>query len=111
MFRAIRNSWRLNQQLDPGTNPPQVNAILDSVKDHLAAAKLLGAGGGGFMLFFVPPEKRRELRVRLKNLLCVPFSFSNRGSHVVVHEPDQVYDKSLVAERSEVYAQQSSSKD
>jgi galactokinase/mevalonate kinase-like predicted kinase len=34
---AIRNSWRLNQQLDPGTNPPQVNAILASIKDHLAA--------------------------------------------------------------------------
>ena len=37
----------------------------------------------------------QELRMRLKNLLCVPFSFSNRGSHVVVHEPEQVYDKSL----------------
>lgn len=49
---AIRNSWRLNQQLDPGTNPPQVNAILASIKDYLAAAKLLGAGGGGYLLMF-----------------------------------------------------------
>lgn len=58
------------------------------------------------MLFFVPPERRQELRMRLRNLLCVPFSFASRGSHVVVHEPEQVYDKSLTSERSHVYAQQ-----
>ena len=38
--------------------------------------------------------------MRLKNLLCVPFGFSNRGSHVVVYEPEEVYDKSLTAERA-----------
>jgi len=58
----------------------------------------------------VPPDKRRELRLRLKNLLCVPFSFSSRGSHVVVHEPEETYDKALTAERSEVYAQQTPAK-
>ena len=47
------------------------------------------------MLFFVPPERRAELRTRLKNLLCVPFAFSNRGSHVVVYEPEEMYDKSV----------------
>ena len=31
--------------------------------------------------------------------------FSNRGSHVVVYEPEEVYDESLTTERSEVYAQ------
>jgi D-glycero-alpha-D-manno-heptose-7-phosphate kinase len=37
-----------------------------------------------------------------KNLLCVPFRFATRGSHVLVHEPtDEVYDASLVASRSE----------
>jgi len=49
---AIQNSWRLNQRLDSGTNPPAVAAILDSVKDYLAATKLLGAGGGGYLLMF-----------------------------------------------------------
>jgi hypothetical protein len=68
--------------------------------------KLLGAGGGGFILFYVPPERREALRMRLKKLLCVPFTFSNRGSHVAVYEPEEVYDKSLTHERSEVYAVQ-----
>jgi hypothetical protein len=58
------------------------------------------------MLFYVPPERREALRTRLKKLLCVPFGFSNRGSHVVVYEPEEVYDKTLIEERSEVYAPQ-----
>src|SRR5215467_14510200 len=51
--------------------------------------KLLGADGGGSMLFFVPSE-RQGLRDRLKKLLCVPFWFSSKGSHVVVYEPERI---------------------
>jgi len=52
----------------------------------------------------VPPERRAALRERLKNLLCVPFSFSSKGSHVVVNEPEAVYDESLARERGAIYA-------
>jgi galactokinase/mevalonate kinase-like predicted kinase len=48
--RVIRRAWELNQQLDPGTNTPEVQGILDRVAPWLAAAKLLGAGGGGYLL-------------------------------------------------------------
>lgn len=41
--------------------------------------------------------------------MCVPFSFSNRGSHVVVYEAEQLYDKALTHERHEVYAQHGAS--
>ena len=56
------------------------------------------------MLFFVPPERRQALRERLKNLLCIPFSFSTKGSHVVVYEPEEVYEQSLAVERNVIYA-------
>jgi hypothetical protein len=56
------------------------------------------------MLFYVLPEKREALRIRLKKLLCVPIGFSNRGSDVVVYEPEEVFDETLVSERNEVYA-------
>ena len=69
----------------------------------------MGAGGGGFMLFYVPPEQREALRMRLKKLLSIPLAFSSRGSHVVVYEPEEVYDKSLIDERQAVYAQDASS--
>jgi len=48
---AIRRSWILNRRLDPGTNTPEVQGILDLLAPaDLAAAKLLGAGGGGYLL-------------------------------------------------------------
>ena len=56
LLAAIRNSWTLNRRLDSGTNPPEVQAILDSVRDYLGAAKLLGAGGGGYLLLFGKDE-------------------------------------------------------
>ena len=60
---AVRRSWRLNQQLDSGTNPPEVQKILDMAVDDLAAAKLIGAGGGGY-LFMIASDVDAALRIR-----------------------------------------------
>jgi len=86
---AVRASWRLNQRLDSGTNPPEVQAILDSIGDHLAAAKLLGAGGGGYLLLFARDE---AAAARIKTVLTarppnsrarfVDFSLSQTGLQV-----------------------------
>jgi len=53
---VIARSWQLNQQLDAGTNPPEVQRILSAVQDWVAGAKLLGAGGGGFFLMLAKDE-------------------------------------------------------
>jgi D-glycero-alpha-D-manno-heptose-7-phosphate kinase len=106
----LHDTWQIKRTLTKNITNTSLDEIYDAGRSAGAlGGKLLGAGGGGFMLFFVPPERRKELRTRLKNLLCIPFGFSNRGSHVVVYEPEEVYDKSLTDERSEVYAQQPSS--
>ena len=103
----LHESWQLKRTLTQKITNSHLDSIYEAGRSAGAlGGKLLGAGGGGFMLFFVPPERRKELRMRLKNLLCVPMKFSNRGSHVVVYEPEEEYDESLTAERSEVYAQQ-----
>jgi D-glycero-alpha-D-manno-heptose-7-phosphate kinase len=102
----LNESWQIKRTLTQNITNNSLDEIYEAGRSAGAlGGKLLGAGGGGFMLFFVAPERRKELRIRLKNLLCVPFSFSNRGSHVLVHEPDETYDKSLATERCEVYAQ------
>ena len=83
--KLLNESWQLKRTLTQNITNSALDEIYEAGRSAGAiGGKLLGAGGGGFMLFFVPPERRQQLRMRLKNLLCVPVSFSNRGSHVVV---------------------------
>jgi len=86
---AIRNTWRLKQKLDGGTNPPEVQAILSAVSEDLVAAKLPGAGGGGFLLMLARDEDaavriRRKLSERPPNRRArfVDFSVSSSGLKV-----------------------------
>lgn len=104
--RLLNESWQLKRKLTGNITNANIDAIYEAGLDSGAlGGKLLGAGGGGFMLFFVPPERRKELRERLRKLLCVPFGFWARGSEVVVYEPEAVYEESLVSERRLVYGE------
>ncbi len=104
--KLMHESWQIKRSLTHKISNANIDEIYQAGMDAGAlGGKLLGAGGGGFMLFYVTPEKRQALRQRLKNLLCVPFGFFPKGSHVVVYEPEQMYDQSTIDERSAVYAQ------
>lgn len=48
--RLVDVAWRLNNQLDPDSSNPQIEALLERLRPHVFGAKLLGAGGGGFLL-------------------------------------------------------------
>lgn len=103
--RLLHESWKIKRSLTSKISNPSLDEIYQAgLEAGAIGGKLLGAGGGGFMLFYVPPEKRQALRDRLKHLLCVPFGFSSRGSHVVVYEPEEMYDQSLAEERHSIYA-------
>src|SRR4029077_5384423 len=103
--RLLHESWQIKRTLTQKVSTASIDEIYEAgLAAGALGGKLLGAGGGGFMLFYVPPERRAALRKRLKKLLCVPFTFSNKGSHVVVYEPEEVYDKSLANERCAAYA-------
>jgi D-glycero-alpha-D-manno-heptose-7-phosphate kinase len=102
----LHESWNLKRSLTQKISNPHLDDIYEAGRSAGAlGGKLLGAGGGGFMLFFVPPERQAAVRARLAKLLCVPFGFSNKGSQVVVYEPEEMYDEGLAKERFEVYAQ------
>jgi galactokinase/mevalonate kinase-like predicted kinase len=86
LVNSVRNSWLLNQALDAGTNPPEVQAIFETVEPWLAACKLLGAGGGGFMLMFAKDSEaasriRQELAAHPPNARArfVDFELSENG--------------------------------
>jgi D-glycero-alpha-D-manno-heptose-7-phosphate kinase len=104
--RLLHEGWQIKRSLTQKISTASIDEIYHAgLSAGALGGKLLGAGGGGFMLFYVPPERREALRMRLKKLLCIPLAFSSRGSHVVVYEPEEVYDKSLIDERQAVYAQ------
>jgi D-glycero-alpha-D-manno-heptose-7-phosphate kinase len=103
--RLLHESWQIKRTLTQKITTTSIDEIYEAgLSAGALGGKLLGAGGGGFMLFYVPPQRREALRQRLSKLLCVPFGFSNRGSHVVVYEPEELYDRSVAEERSAIYA-------
>ncbi len=64
--RVLEESWRLNQRLDEGTNPPEVQKILNKIDPYLSGKKLAGAGGGGFMFMIAKDEDAAQ---KVKELL------------------------------------------
>jgi len=109
--RLLHEGWKIKRTLTQRITNPHLDEIYEAgLSAGALGGKLLGAGGGGFMAFFVPPERRQALRERLKKLLCIPFSFSTRGSHVVVYQPEHPYDPALADERSAIYGQNGKSK-
>ncbi|MBM3476083.1 MAG: hypothetical protein FJX75_22670 [Armatimonadetes bacterium] len=57
--------WECNKVLDPDSTNPEINALFEAVRPHVAGAKLTGAGGGGFMAVMthrgcpLPPRLRQ----------------------------------------------------
>ena len=76
-------SWELNQRLDEGTNPSQIQDILHKINDYLLGFKLLGAGGGGFLLLYCPKPKQAAVRKALNDLSVLEFSFEPEGSKII----------------------------
>ncbi len=106
--RLLDRTWKLKRSLTKRVSNSQIDDIYQAgIEEGALGGKLLGAGAGGFMLFYVRPDRRAALRKRLQKLLCVPFSFSDRGSYVVVNEPEASYDDVLAQERSSIYTTQS----
>jgi len=104
--RLLHEAWKVKRTLTQKITNATIDEIYEAgVRAGALGGKLLGAGGGGFILFFVRPERREALRVQLKSLLCVPFSFSSRGSHVAIYEREEVYDKALSTDRFTIYSQ------
>ena len=61
--KLILKTWHQNKGLDIGTNPPEVAAIIDLIKDYTLGYKLPGAGGGGY-LYMVAKDPDAALRIR-----------------------------------------------
>ena len=84
MGRLVRKTWRQNQLLDEGTNPPAVQ-----IDDLCLGYKLPGAGGGGY-LYMVAKDPDAALRIRRiltenranDRARFVEMSLSNKGLEI-----------------------------
>ena len=61
--QLIMKTWEQKKTIDRGTNPPEVERIIDLVKDYTLGYKLPGAGGGGY-LYMVAKDEEAVLRIR-----------------------------------------------
>jgi len=89
LAEKIAWSWELNQRLDSGTNPPEIQAILKKIEGLYLGAKLLGAGGGGYLFIMaMSPEAAGRIRKILnekplnKRARFVEFEVSRKGFEV-----------------------------
>lgn len=87
--KMIARSWQLNNLLDPGTNTPDIQTIIDRVTDLTYGYKLLGAGGGGYLLMCAKDDHaaRRIREILEKNppnprARFVKMEISNTGLQV-----------------------------
>ncbi len=89
MGKLVRRTWKQNQLLDSGTNPPAVKAITDMIDDLCLGYKLPGAGGGGY-LYMVAKDDVAAGRIRRilnenapnKNARFVDMALSDNGFEV-----------------------------
>ena len=61
--RLVRKTWKQNQLLDVGTNPPAVQALTRQIDDLCLGYKLPGAGGGGY-LYMVAKDPEAAARIQ-----------------------------------------------
>jgi len=88
-MKFLPQSWKLKRELSKGVSTSLVDEVYQAALSEGAfGGKLLGAGGGGFMLIFARPEDHPQIKERLKNLLCIPFSFESEGSQIIVFQSD-----------------------
>lgn len=53
MGRLVGKSWKLNQALDPGTNPEAVETIIRRIDDYCLGYKLPGAGEAAIFIWWL----------------------------------------------------------
>lgn len=60
---CVAQTWIQKQELDSGTNPPEVQNVISIFKDYASAYKLPGAGGGGYIFIIAKdPEAAGKIR-------------------------------------------------
>ncbi len=80
----LNESWHYKKKLSNRITNKKINELYElSLNYGATGGKLLGAGGGGFMLLYVKKNMRKKLLNKLKNIVEIPFKFSNTGCETI----------------------------
>ena len=83
--QSLHEAWELKCQLSEKISNDRLDKIYHDALDHGAiGGKLLGAGGGGFLLLYMKKKNRIKFLNKNKNIIHIPFKFSNKGSELFI---------------------------
>ena len=85
----LGEGWRLKKTLSGKISTGTIDDMYHTARKAGAlGGKITGAGGGGFLLLFVPPDRQAAVRQALPSYMHVPFAFENRGSEIILGQPN-----------------------
>jgi D-glycero-alpha-D-manno-heptose-7-phosphate kinase len=84
----LHESWMLKRSLTNGISNPAIDGWYEAARQAGAVGgKILGAGGGGFLLLYVRQEQQAAVKLALRELRRIPFSFEREGSKIIFYNP------------------------
>ena len=80
----LNSSWILKKKLSPSITNYKIDNLYErAMKYGALGGKLLGAGGGGFLLIYMDKKFRKNFFKNNKNIINIPFKFSDNGTQVI----------------------------
>lgn len=87
--RMLDITWRLKRRTGAAVSTSSIDGLYKKgIEAGALGGKLLGAGGGGFLVFYVQPQKQDSVRLAMKDLMYIPFSFEDGGTRVIHYTPE-----------------------
>ncbi len=83
--KLLHSAWMMKKKLDKSISNKKIDQLYNlALKNGALGGKILGAGGGGFLLLYMKKKNRIKFLNKNKNIIHIPFKFSNKGSELFI---------------------------
>ena len=88
--RLLHETWMQKKELSSTISNNKIDQLYSQfIKNGALGGKLLGAGGGGFLLLYIKNTKKNFFLKKFKNIINIPFKFSDKGCEVILNSLDK----------------------
>jgi len=85
--KLLHQAWMEKKGLGSKITNSKIDELYSfALQNGAYGGKLLGAGGGGFLLIYIQKKYQKKFLSRLKNIINIPFNFSNQGSKIIFNQ-------------------------